>query len=245
MKIKELIEKLVEVQKFDREKYLIKVAIEEDKPEELTQLEEEFLVKRETLTAAEGIITQAQLKKKDAELQGQTKRDGLIKSEGDLYKLKSNDEYKIKLTEIEKLKQDISEAEDVELEIMEEMSSFEANVKEAKEAFALEEKKHDEQKASIEKEIKELEERQFVLKDKLAIASRELSGKYWDRYSQLIIGSGGLAIVPYASNSCGGCFMSLPPDIGNKIKTYENIIFCDHCGRMLYLEDDIYYSDVK
>lgn len=240
MKIKELIQKLVEVQQIDAERYRIKYLVEEEKPEELKILQDEFIAKRDGLGKAEEALKQAQLRKKDAELQEQAKRDVLNKAQGDLYKLKSNDEYRLKLKEIENLKRDISEAEDVELEILENLAPLELAVAKAKEEYACEEKLYTEKKGAVEKEIKTLEEQMFLLKDKLTIASRELSGHYWDRYSQLVESKSGIAIVPLQESSCGGCYMSLPPDMSNKIKLYEDIVFCDHCGRMLYIADDIY-----
>lgn len=239
MNIKEQLTKMVDVQKYDSEIYFKLNLAEKEKPQELSDLEEEFVLKRQSLTEAEEALKQVQLRKKDAELLEQTKRDGLAKAEGDLYKLKSNDEYKTKLNEIANLKKGISDTEDVELELMEELSSCESEVAKCKEAFQAEEKKHNEQKQVIEKEIKTLEEEIFILRDKRTIALKQVDPQLASRYEGLVESKGGHALVSFNNGACGGCFMNLPLDVGNKIKLYEGIVYCDRCGRMLYLEDDI------
>lgn len=48
-------------------------------------------------------------------------------------------------------------------------------------------------------------------------------------------GSDGMAAVD--GNSCGGCYKQLTPNQYNSL-TLDNIIFCNSCGRLLYLPED-------
>ncbi len=59
------------------------------------------------------------------------------------------------------------------------------------------------------------------------------------RYERILENKEGLAIVPLKDRSCGGCFMSIPDQVVNEIKMYEQLIFCEMCARILYLEDDV------
>ena len=43
----------------------------------------------------------------------------------------------------------------------------------------------------------------------------------------------GLAVVPIARESCGGCYNKIPPQIQIEIGVMKNIIACEHCGRIL------------
>ena len=49
----------------------------------------------------------------------------------------------------------------------------------------------------------------------------------------------GLAVVPVQVSSCGGCFMNVPAQVINEMKKHENLVFCEMCARILYLEEDL------
>ena len=37
--------------------------------------------------------------------------------------------------------------------------------------------------------------------------------------------------------TCGGCFMSIAAENANALRTRDELRLCDHCGRILYLEE--------
>lgn len=43
----------------------------------------------------------------------------------------------------------------------------------------------------------------------------------------------GLAVVSVQRDACGGCFSKIPPQKQLDIKAHKEIIFCEHCGRIL------------
>ena len=44
----------------------------------------------------------------------------------------------------------------------------------------------------------------------------------------------GIAVVPLKGDDCGGCHMSLPPQLVNTILRHESIEACPQCHRLLY-----------
>ena len=75
--------------------------------------------------------------------------------------------------------------------------------------------------------------------DKLLKASETAKSKIDDRlvtaYKRLRENAkNGLAVVPIARDSCGGCFNSIPPQRQLDIETKRKVIVCEHCGRVLY-----------
>lgn len=46
------------------------------------------------------------------------------------------------------------------------------------------------------------------------------------------------AIVPVKDGVCSGCFISIPPMRQDKIRTMDEIIYCENCGRILVWEED-------
>lgn len=43
----------------------------------------------------------------------------------------------------------------------------------------------------------------------------------------------GLVVVPIQRDSCGGCFNAVPPQRRSEVRLMKQIIFCEHCGRIL------------
>ena len=39
------------------------------------------------------------------------------------------------------------------------------------------------------------------------------------------------------ADACGGCNMNLPPQVINEIMMKKNLIFCESCARILYIEE--------
>lgn len=44
-------------------------------------------------------------------------------------------------------------------------------------------------------------------------------------------------VVALRRGSCSGCFNALPPQRAVEMRTYKQIVFCEHCGRFLYPDD--------
>ena len=43
----------------------------------------------------------------------------------------------------------------------------------------------------------------------------------------------GMAVVSIERNACGGCFNTIPPQKQLDISIHKDIVFCEHCGRIL------------
>ena len=47
------------------------------------------------------------------------------------------------------------------------------------------------------------------------------------------------AIAPVVNENCGGCYIKVTAQTINEIKMYKDLIVCEACGRILYIEEDI------
>jgi predicted nucleic acid-binding Zn-ribbon protein len=54
------------------------------------------------------------------------------------------------------------------------------------------------------------------------------------RYERLMRSKGDFAIVPIAHGNCGGCHLTLPPQVVHNAKDGSEVTSCDYCGRILY-----------
>jgi predicted nucleic acid-binding Zn-ribbon protein len=90
----------------------------------------------------------------------------------------------------------------------------------------------------LENEIKEANARINDLQQKRRHYEEGIDKKILERYNYLLENRHGLAIVSLKNGTCGGCFMDLPAEVINRIKQYKDIVFCEMCARILYLEED-------
>ncbi|MCD6583376.1 MAG: hypothetical protein J7K71_01680 [Candidatus Omnitrophica bacterium] len=238
MQIKEEIRKLIELQKIDSHLLNLKQQKDIIKPGELAQLRETLESKKTELSSKEETIKQIQIKRKEKELDLETREEAIRKAQVQLYQLKTNQEYKAKLREIESLKADVSIVEEDIIRILDELEKKNKELREVQEKLQEEESKIKKEISKIEAEIKDLEAEIKNLENKRNILASEVDKNVLKKYEYLLQHRGGLAIVPLRDGSCGGCFMNLPPEITNKVKQYKDLVQCEMCARLLYLEED-------
>lgn len=63
-------------------------------------------------------------------------------------------------------------------------------------------------------------------------------------YSRLHRGFRGSTVVPVVGQSCGGCRMSLPPQVMAELLDDRKLLLCPGCGRIIYLGEALAASDV-
>jgi len=66
----------------------------------------------------------------------------------------------------------------------------------------------------------------------------ELPRSLLARYEQLKMRYSVGAVVEVENDICSGCRISLPKSLADRLK--RGMVFCDHCGRILYHPDLVY-----
>lgn len=238
MGLKEEMKKLIELQQIDSELSLLIHQKDVEKPKFLEELDSDFEEKRKNFLKTEEEINKIQVRRKEKELDLETKEENLRKFQAQLYQLKTNQEYQAKLKEIESQKADISVIEEEIISILDELEAKEKEHIKNKKILEAEERELKKKKEEINSEIKRLQEKISILQDKRNILKKNIDPQMLSRYEYILKNRDGLALVPLKEGSCGGCFMNLPPDVINRIKRYEEIVSCEMCARLLYLEED-------
>lgn len=183
-------------------------------------------------------LTNLQLKKKEKELEVQTQEEKIKKNEKELNAIKSNDAYRIMLSEIETSKK---QKEQVEEEILNIMFEVDQTLKELKN-FEIEAKQ---KQQSIESEIKGKEEE---IKKATALLEEEngrrkefvvqIPTESYERYDFIRNRKKTFAIATITGESCSGCNTILTPDTINQVIKGKELIICDSCARILYYHND-------
>ena len=57
------------------------------------------------------------------------------------------------------------------------------------------------------------------------------------KYEKIVKSKDGLAVVAIVNEVCQGCFRTLPPQVTNEVKMNDELVFCDSCARILYIEE--------
>jgi predicted nucleic acid-binding Zn-ribbon protein len=236
--IKEQLKKLVELQKLDFDIYALKRDLEE-KPAKVEELKAQFEATKATLKQLEEKLKAVQVDQKNFELDLKQKEDLIVKADQSLGVLKTNKEYQAKLYEIENYKADKSIIEEKLLLLFDDIEAVRKTIDQEKTVVAGEEKKYLEQKKIVDDEIAVTKDRVKVLEGQRNQLVPGVHPDFLRRYEKILQNKDGLAIVPIKNQACGGCFMHVTEQVLNNIRMHENIVHCDMCARMLYIEDEL------
>ncbi|MGQ0644851.1 MAG: zinc ribbon domain-containing protein [Elusimicrobiota bacterium] len=178
----------------------------------------------------------AQVLKKNLELDIEAKDQAARKSGSELNSVKSNEAYKALLSQMEEAKKAKTALEDQVLELMERMDQLQKESKESEKSFQ-------QDKAAFEKKTAELEAEEARLRaaadEKKKARDEFASGLPADlaqRYEQIRRGRrGAKALASVASGICGGCRMTLAASVLNEVMKTGDLVSCESCSRILYI----------
>jgi predicted nucleic acid-binding Zn-ribbon protein len=227
---------LIQLQSLDSQIYVLKEE-KTAKPEEIKVLQAAFDDKKKVLTDFEKLSLDLQKLKKEHELELSTKEESAKKLQSQLYSLKTNKEYAAMLQQIKDVKADASLVEDKILKDMEDMDRARENLETAKKRLQEEETVFNGEKKKLEIRVKEIDDMLAKLEAQRKQIMPGIDAKILSQYERILANRDGLAIVLVKDNSCMGCNMFVPPQVINLIKMYSNIITCEICNRMLYVDE--------
>jgi len=238
MNIKKTIQKLIDLQKVDLEIRDLTIQRNAEKPEIIRQLEEDFAVQKTTLEQRDAEYKDIQKQKKEKELDLADTEEKVRKAQAALYQLKTNQEYQAKLKEINSFKADVSVIEEDMLNILDTIDQKKTELGQEKNKIQDKEKEFKQKKSEVEEEMRELDAGIANLQDKRNVLTKDIDPDSLHRYELLLAKKSGLAIVPLRQGSCGGCYLKLPPEVTNKVKKYADLVQCEMCTRILYVDED-------
>jgi uncharacterized protein len=228
------IENLLHLQEADRE---IRRLHEEIAalPKRVAAIEQKLAGTKAVLEKAKAAIKGDEAARRKYETAIQDLQGKISKYRDQSLEVKTNEQYKALLHEIQFAEQEIRANEDKILELMVNAESREKEVKAAEaelkaEAAEIEKEKTEarQRTAEDEKLLKEWNEK----RDKLRTGvSADLLRQY-ERVSKFR-GSG---IAEVRDHKCMGCQVMLRPQTYNEVRAGQDVVFCDSCQRILYYD---------
>ena len=207
------------------------------KPLEIKAIESSFESKKQNLVILENKTLEIKKQRSEKELELASNAEAVKKLQGQLYSLKTNKEFQTMQQQIADAKADGSVIEEAILISYEESDKIKAQIDGENLKLKEEEKIFLNQKNKVQDRIKEINGRLAQLDAQRKQIVPAIDSKMLSEYEKILHSREGLAIVAVKGDSCGGCHMSLPPQVINLIKMYEEIITCEVCNRILCLKE--------
>ena len=231
--MEEQIKMLLELQELDKEIF-DKRRILDAVPEKMKELDNTLDEKSAKVKGLEEEAKKLLLQHKGKEVELQTKEQSVKKYQGQLYQVKTNQEYTALEKEIGSMKADSSVLEEEIINLLDQIDVIKKNISKEKQALEVENRKIQEEKKNIEDEKKKSEIEFNDLNGKRKGFVEKLDKNVLSKYERILHNKGGLAMVPVVDDACGGCNMNLPPQVINEAKLKNHLTFCGNCARILY-----------
>jgi len=234
----EVIEKLLILQDRDRKIRRVKAELSSIEPHRQAMKQKSDGAKN-ALSSAQQRAKEIETRRKQLELEVETKKELINKYGQQQFQTRKNDEYQALAKEIEHCKAEIVRIEDQEIELMEQAEhaakQVEATSKALKEAQSIVDSEVAQLNASetnLQKELTELESNRHELAG--AVDESTLS-----RYERIMKSRGDTVVVGIEHGVCGGCHMKIPAQVIVSCRGEQEITTCTNCGRILYYTRDM------
>jgi uncharacterized protein len=236
--VKDLVRKLVALQKIDAEVYDFRRELKE-KPALLENIKNKFEDKKARYHELQLRARDVELARKAKELELKSKEENIVKANGVLMTLKTNKEYQAKLFEIENMRSDNSILEDEILRSMDETSKLTEEMSKEKLVVDEAEKLYLAEKEKVDAAVKVLMDQVATFEGQRSAAMEGIDAGTLAMYEKLLDNRHGQAMVPVVNENCGGCFMKQTAQMMNRLKIGAELVRCETCARIQYLEAEL------
>jgi hypothetical protein len=228
------LEKLIKLEQVDRESARLSAEVAA-LPKRVAQIEHQLADAKARVEQARTAIKSQEHKRRGLESDIQSHQQKITKFRDQSLDVKTNEQYRALMHEIEFTQAEIRKAEDKILEIMEGAELFDRQVKssegELKSQGAQVEKEKEEARTLTAKDeagLKDLQAERGQLRSSLGTDLLEL----YDR----VLKARKTALAEAREQRCTACFVLLRPQKWNEIKSGNDITTCDSCGRILFYD---------
>lgn len=234
--LEEQIKLLIELQGLDTHIFKLEDELEAI-PKRLEESDDHFKEKTANLKKLEEELKALQVKRKEREGDLEAKEGMVKKYQTQMYQAKTNKEYTAFQEEIARTKADGSLIEEDIIKILDQIEAENRKVGEEKNFLKAEEGKLNEEKKALGEDAVRFKAELEDVRAQRALLSKKIDKTILAKYERIAGNRDGLALVSVANGSCQGCFRILPAQVINEIKMNTNLILCENCARILYIEE--------
>lgn len=151
--------------------------------------------------------------------------------------VRSNEEYSALLKEMDAVKKARDTAEDDGIKAMERLEEIEKALPELDSAFKEGEARVASERAALKAEQERLEAELLAKKKERQALQSTMKPAWLQKYTHIAAQRNGLAVALVKGGTCQGCFIGVRPKLVQDLHYGEEVVFCEGCQRILYLED--------
>lgn len=226
------LEALLDLQQKDR-----KIAKLEREINDIPARKAEVETQLDQAKAKLAVATEEQMKVqsdlKQLEVEVESHKEKITRYKQQQMEAKTNDQYRALLIEVANEEKAVSELEDREIELMEQLETSKKSLEEREEELKEEEDGiRDEQEMLLER-LEEVQEDLDIQKEKRAKMAAEIDPRLLSRYDRIFANKRDFAVVHVENGHCRGCNMKLPPQVVNDAINPAKLVSCNYCGRLL------------
>jgi uncharacterized protein len=203
-------------------------------PKQVAQIEAKLAGSKAKVEAAQAAIKADETARRKHESDIKDQQERISKYRDQSLKVKTNQEYKALLSEINQAEAEIAKLEDKVLEIMVAADTRKETLKQAEATLKADtaenerEKEHARQQtASDQKQLAELSDQRQQLRS--GVDEEALT--HYDRVLKL---RGSVMAAVYEDESCSACRVRLRPQVFQDVTTNQQFVTCFYCNRILY-----------
>lgn len=228
------LERLIKLEQVDREIARLSAEVAA-LPKRVAEIEHQLSDAKARVEQAKSAIKSQEQKRRSLESDIQSHQQKIAKFRDQSLDVKTNEQYKALMHEIEFTQAEIRKAEDKILEIMEGGELFDRQVKSSESELKI-------QSAQVEKEKEEA--RTLTAKDDAALKELQserqtirngMQGELLDLYDR-VLKARKTALAEAREQRCTACFVLLRPQKWNEIKAGDEVFTCESCGRILFYD---------
>src|SRR5690242_6234783 len=228
------LEGLIKLEQVDREINRLSAEVAA-LPKRVAEIEHQLSDAKARVEQAKTAIKSQEQKRRSLESDIQSQQQKIAKFRDQSLDVKTNEQYKALMHEIQFAEQEIRKAEDKILEIMEGAELFDRQVKSSEAELKMQSVQVDREKeearaltAKDEARLKELQANRSALRS-------GVTGTFLDLYDR-VLKARKTALAEAREQRCTACFVLLRPQKWNEIKADVDVMTCDSCGRILFYD---------
>lgn len=203
-------------------------------PKHIAEIEKALVIHQRKLEADQAALAANQKERRRLEGEVPPMEQKVSRLKDQMLEARTNEQYRAFQHEIEYGENEIRKAEDRILDLMAESEPLEENVIKAEAALR-------EEKAQVEREKAAARQRsaedrklldQFVAERKQTAAA--ITPRIYSTYDRARKKYGGVAVAEGTDGTCSACHIALRPQFYQDLRTGEELMVCETCGRLLY-----------
>jgi len=204
-----------------------------DLPKMVDELNEKENSLKDRVEADKVTLKEINLNSSKSEKVNSNIQEKINKLTDQLFLVTNNKQYDALSNEIEHLKEQKKENEELLISNLEEKETLEKNINENE--ASLEELKTDldVRRNKLDEALSETADEKAALENSRKKQVTEIDDNTMQVYNKVISARSGIAVVPLSGNSCGGCGAALPLQMVSEIRSGD-LHNCQSCGRFVY-----------